>query len=357
MKPRLAVCVVAPLLVFPAAIRAQSDRPAVLSMWNRIEVVQSYASIRFRYVDTARGQVTDRDYQFNQLLRLKLNLAADGRTYIQGRAETGDNFQSDHDPIGTGRFRTYIGFNLKTLFLGQRIGSKAEAAVGSMDFDMGAGSQATYADNDGWISGYRLRFSGLRTPWLPDGFSLTAGHVGDFKKPNVFSRLHRLNQFNYVQALVRKQLTENTASSFEFDHLEDIPYFRGAVSHQGVPLPVIRDVSAEFITRAAKGSAFGWSATAGRSLDQGGRWRLITSYSDMPRVMFDDAGRQILLTGDPFMLGRRLGMTLRFAPIRSLELVSFASHRFDSTPGHRNRAQIMVRYHLTKPLNTLLGRG
>ena len=98
---------------------------------------------------------------------------------------------------------------MKSLFWGQKFGPHAEAQVGGIEFDRGAGSESTYADNDAFLVGYRMRLLGAGQGWQPEQFSVTVGHIGDFTRPNFFSRAHRLGEANYVQVLARKGFGED----------------------------------------------------------------------------------------------------------------------------------------------------
>jgi hypothetical protein len=77
-------------------------------------------------------------------------------------------------------------------------------------------------------------------------------------------------------------------------------------------------------------------------------------YSHIPAGTFERRGTQVLLNGDPMGLGRRLGITLLFSPLPNVEVIGFASRRVDTTPGVRNRAQIVVRYQFAGVLNRWL---
>src|SRR5712671_5929169 len=52
---------------------------------------------RFRYIDKAKGKVTDRDLQYRISTRVQVNLVGDGTTYVQARGESGRSFTSSND--------------------------------------------------------------------------------------------------------------------------------------------------------------------------------------------------------------------------------------------------------------------
>ena len=88
-----------------------------------------------------------------------------------------------------------------------------------------------------------------------------------------------------------------------------------------------------------------------RTLDRKGRVRLGAFISDMPQGIFLKGKSAILLNGDSYVLGQRIGPTVRIIPIKNLELVLFGSARTDNTPSTRYRGQVTVCYHFAGLLN------
>ncbi len=309
---------------------------------------------RYRYIDKGEDKVTDRDLQYRINTRVQLNLLGEGTTYIQARGETGRNFTGSYDYTGLGLNKAYWSFNLKSLFLGQKIGHHMEAQVGGIEYDWGAGTEATYSDNDGWLEGYRLRYTGAGHGFLPDKISATVGYVGDFLQPNAFARLHRMGDENYIQILASKKIGKNRDLSAEFDSLQSIRYAREALHWSKLRLVVVDELSLEALTRASDDPTFGWSSSVFRTLDPKGRFRAGVSYCDMPKGIFLNGKATVLQNGDSYGLGKRIGPTFRFTPIKNFEVSLFGSDRLDRTPGARYRGQVAFRYQFASLLNRLL---
>jgi len=309
---------------------------------------------RFRYIDKAPGKVTDRDLQYRISTRVQVNLLGDGATYVQARGETGRNFTAGYDYTGVGRNPAYWSFNVKSLFVGQKIGHHWEAQAGGIEYDWGAGTEATYADNDAWLEGYRMRYTGAGHGILPDKMSVTIGFVGDFLEPNAFERLHRMGDENYIQMLASKKLGKNREFSAEFDSLQGIRYSRDALHWSKLPLFVIDELSVEALTRASNDPGFGWFSSLYRTLDPKARFRMGVFYSDMPKGIFLHGKATVLQNGDSYALGKRIGPTFRFSPVKNFDVTLFGSGRLDATPGARYRGQVAVRYQFAGLLNRLL---
>jgi len=308
---------------------------------------------QFRYVDNRPGDVAARDDYYKLSTVGRLTLVGEGVTYLQFRAESGRSFYSSYDYTGIGMHEKYWSFNLKSLFLGQKFGHHLEAQAGGLEYDRGAGTEATYADNDGWLEGYRLTYA-VQKHFTPDALSVTVGYSGDFKQPNVFARLPRMAQENYVQILARKRVGTNADVSAEFDSLQAIRYTREAVHLQKLRLLVVDEIVLESITRTSDTVRSGGAGTVFRTCDRKGRLRLGMFFTDIPEDMFLKDGKTIFYNGDFYVLGQRLGPNIRIVPLKNLDIGLMGSARTDNTASTRYRGQISVCYHFASLLNRAL---
>lgn len=325
------------------AVFGSSAKP-VSFLTSRFQFLTLEGDTRFRYLDKGPGNVGDRDLQYKLSTKVQINVTGDGATYIQARGESGRSFASSWDYMGVGLNQGFWSFNLKSLFAGQKIGKNFEAQAGSIEYDRGAGTEATYADNDGWLEGYRLRYTGTGRHWLPDKFSATIGYIGDFSQPNAFARLHRLGDENYVQLLASRNFGNNREVSAEFDSIQSVRYNRDAVHLKKLHLGLVDELTTEALIRASDNPSFGWSSSLYRTLDKKKRFRLGVFYSDMPRGIFLKGKTTLLQNGDSYALGKRIGPTVKFTPVKNVEISLFGSGRLDNTPGTRYRGQIAVQY-------------
>lgn len=320
----------------------------------RIQFLSADSITHFRYMDSGPGRVTARDEYYKVSTRVQINLVGDGSTYLQARGESGRSFNSSYDYTGMGLHEPYWSYNVKSLYLGQKIGKHLEAQVGGVEFDRGAGTEATSADNDGWLEGYRLNYSSIGHKSLPDRLSVTVGYVGDFTQPNIFSRLNRMGDENYIQALAGKNLGANREASAEFDSIQGIRYTREALRWNKLPVFLQPDFSVEALSRVSDDVRFGWFSSLTRTVTPKMKVRAGAFYSEVPKAMFLKGTSQVLLNGDSYVLGKRIGPTLSVTPVKNLEVSVFGSDRLDNTPGTRYRAQFAVRYQMASLLNRLV---
>lgn len=329
----------------------KKDPPKPGFLAHRIQFLALDLISQSRYMDAGPGQVTSRDEFYKLSTRVQLNLTGDGNTYLQARGESGRIFQFSYDYTGFGLHPGYWSYNLKSLFLGQNFGPHLEAQAGGIEYDQGVGTEATYNDNDGWLEGYRLRYTGLGH-YLPHKISVTVGYAGDLRMPNFFARAPRMAEENYIQVLAQQKFTKTLELSASYDSIQGIRYCREAFRWQKLPIPVVSpDLAIEALTRASDNPTFGWFGSLARNLDHKGRYRPGMYYLDLPRGMFQLGANQIFFNGDCYSVGKHIGPTFRYAPLRDLDITFFGSDRLDNTPGIRYRGQMIVRYQFAGLMN------
>ncbi len=144
---------------------------------------------------------------------------------------------------------------------------------------------------------------------------------------------------NYIQIAAQKRLGKDRDLSAEFSSIQSIRYRREALRWQKLPVPVVQGLQIEALTRAPDNPTFGWSSNLYRDLDRKSRVRAGVFFSDTPKGMFQNGTSQILLNGDCYALGKRMGPTLRVTPFKNFEVSLFGSSRLDNTPGMRYRGR------------------
>ena len=326
-----------------------SEKPSFLS--RHVSFLGADVITHYRYADAAPGRVTARDLFYKVHTRLQINLGGEGKTYFQARAESGRNFQASYDYTGIGMAKANWSFNLKSLWLGQKIGDHFEAQAGGIEFDRGAGSEITYADNDAFLEGYRLVYTNRTWRFAPDKVSVTMGYVGDFQQPNVFSRFHRMGEENYVQVLASRKWGATRSLSAEYDSIRSISFTREAFQWKKLPLPVVQQLSLEALTRASDNPMFGWSGTLLRAIDRKSRITVGMFYSDMPAEIFSKNVSPVFFNGDRYAPGKRIGPIATVVPFPNVEVSFFGGRRIDRTPGTRYRGEIAFRYQFASLLN------
>jgi hypothetical protein len=340
--------VVAVLLLVTSAFAQQpANSPPRIIDFTQVDV---YA--RYRYVDTTSGAVTSDDLQYRISGRIRLNLHNTG-TYVGSRIETGSTFASGWSNSGVGRSKAEWVLNAKTFFVGQKLGKNAEVEVGAMDFEQGAGSEASYADFDSYTEGYRLRVHDLRGRYAPSKLVLHIGYVGDLNTVNSFARMHRLGEINYVQVLAEKSLNKKATASLQYDRLRGFNLLRAATK-MTLPDPWwVNDARLETVARVSDGATAGWALHLVKTKNRMGKFNPGMYYSHIPTGVFRAGQEQALINGDVYGLGKRLGLTSKYQVTKAFDIAALITRRLDTVQGFRWRAQIVGHYQLAPLLKWL----
>jgi hypothetical protein len=296
--------------------------------------------------------VTSDDLQYRFIGRFRLNVHKT-RTYFGSRVETGSSFGSGWSNTGIGRSQSEWTLNAKTFFVGQHLGKGAEVEVGAMDFEQGAGSEATYADFDAYTEGYRFRVHDLGGRFAPSKITATVGFVGDFNTVNSFARLHRLGEVNYFQFLAEKKLSNAVLTSAEYDRLRGIDLFRAATK---LTLPAawwINDAQVETVARMNDGATAGWAIQLIKSKNRLGSFNPGIYYSHLPTGVYRVGTGQALLNGDVYGIGKRIGLTTKYQVTKAFDVSTLVTRNLDNSSGFRWRAQVVARYQLAPLLKVI----
>lgn len=190
----------------------------------RMSIDQAEVASRYQIVTDQNGNAINKDIQDRVLLGVKVSFF-NNRVRIEMQSLSGGTFAAAFNRTGmiTGEGR--FDFNIRRLFLTAVPLQGVEVSLGSLGPEFGAGSENSNLDNDGYIVGYRARVE------IKDGsIVVTTGYLGDFQNPNAFDRFHRLDELNYVQALVNYQLMQYVRASLEFDRVGSANYVRPALT-------------------------------------------------------------------------------------------------------------------------------
>jgi hypothetical protein len=208
---------------------------------------------------------------------------------------------------------------------------------GSLGIERGAGTEATTYDDDGYISGERLRIHDSAHLYA-DEISFTSAYEGDILQPNFFNRAERLGQSNYRQIMAEKHFGSrlNTSADYTFD--KGTHTIREA-AHLKVPeLKAIDGIRVELYQRvnnyllegqtfyAHQGAAVTLSRTIRKSFQiEGGYADVDPDYGVLTgsRVM---AAVGFSMNGDAYLTGQRLFTRANWKVTPYISLFGYYTH-------------------------------
>lgn len=183
---------------------------------------------RYRYIRLNNTATLADQLQWQFALRTKLKFDKSGRYGVNAGIFTGTNFISNWNNLGPGTGKPVTNVYVKQLFFDVKPTKKLEVQVGGITINSGENSEATSYDNDNFITGERLVIRAPKHLFF-DEISATNAYLGDLTHPSIFNRLHRLNESNYHQLLVRKQATKRIGFSADYTFASGVDTLREAV--------------------------------------------------------------------------------------------------------------------------------
>ncbi len=352
LTPLLLVCSLGPVFGQEPSTSPLATESAEIHV-ARVQFVQAEMHSHFAYTDIAPGQVVERDLVYKTANRFRFNLRSNGGTFLETRVESGSSFGNPYNSTGLGsdeRFR----LNVKSIYLRHNFGSDFQVEAGGLDYDFGAGTDIAYAAGDGWLTGYRWRIlnSESRSAWRPDRITATAGYIGDFTRPNFFSRAYRMADVNYLQLLAYKRFGEHFQGAVEWDRIAAVTFTRQSLRYSRLRSRLLDSAMMETTVRASSGADLAWGATLANTLDSQNRWHTGVMVSSVPLRVFSQNNQQFLLNWGEAGLGKRGGFQLRFLPTSNMEFGGLVTRKLDSTPGvARWRALIFAKYEFADLIN------
>jgi hypothetical protein len=200
--------------------------------------------------------------QQQQLYEFDFKFDKAGRFKIHARLSTGEYFTRSFSEVGWGD--VFNGENSTGVFARQLYFSAepikgVEFQYGGLGINRGENTEHTTYDNDGFITGQRLKIKRPKNFWF-DEISVTYAYIGDFYRANFFDRTKRLQESNYHQFLVRKKLNNRIAFSADYTSHATISHLRQGITIQTKEFKLVDSVKAEFYQRLEdfRGVDKGW---------------------------------------------------------------------------------------------------
>ena len=234
------------------AVKPATEKP-LLGRWLDLENLSN--SERYRNAYAVGGEHVFENAQQRSLIIGKIKLDAEGRYDIGFRASsgryfnwafggyTGENFADRvsspaflpsfflpaeslaavqaifADPIGVELARHLESngwqFYMRELYFSATPVKPMTVEFGSFGIERGLSTEITTFDDDGYLSGERIRFHDSKHLFF-DEVGFTSAFFGDIATPNLFDRGSSLKKFNYRQVFVKKQLNQRVGFSGEY---------------------------------------------------------------------------------------------------------------------------------------------
>ena len=310
--------------------------------WFYIEAAS--ISSRFHFVEDAVGATTAQTAQYVFAARGRFKLDGAGRLVVNANVAPGNSFTGGWNNTGVGTARAQSNLFLKQLNLQVRLWEEIDVQYGGLDFARGESSEITSYDFDGYLVGERLRIRRPKQIFF-DEASITYGYLGDLNRPNVFPRLQRLNQSNYHQFLVAKNLTRWLRLSADYSSESGVDTLRQALTLRA-PSAVrfVDQIRFEQYEQLGRDAGYGFATYGEKKIV--GRLSLGSGYAQLDRRG---------LYSDRFNVGKRLFWNVHFALNSQWSVMVLATQAIAGAVGTapKTRLDVALGYNLTRRLQPL----
>jgi len=217
-----------------------------------------------------------------------------------------------------------------------------ELQYGSLYVARGESTEITSYDDDGYVLGERASIR--RRDWLlVDDVTVTFAYLGDITAPGITRRWRHLDEVNYRQVQVSRQLATRGGASFDVTRVSGVTTVRPAAYVKIPESRVVDQVRVEVYRRLQVNGAAGFAVSGDKQVAK--RLRATVGYADIdPRY----GG----LNGDRYLRGKRFFLTLAVPVTSALTASWFSTHAVGANPMLANhvRNDVVVAYNLVPAL-------
>ena len=251
-----------------------------------LEVDALAIATRYRFIKTRAHLTAANQAQFQVVARGRFKFDRKGKYSVYAGVFTGNNITGSWNNSGWGTGDPQSHLYLKQLYFDAKPAKWVEVQVGGLGGYNGENTEITGLDNDVYLMGERVF---LRRPkdLNFDEVAITNAFIGDATTPNVFRRFHRLDESNYRQVLVRKQVDNRLSFSADYTFERGVHALHQAVSVKASQLVVDR-VRFENYQRIDSDGGYGFAISGDKRLHE--RLTLGGGFARIDRPMFNADG-------------------------------------------------------------------
>ena len=319
--------------------KAATD-PAKIKRW--LEVDALTVSTRYRYISSNSQVTLANQEQYQIVARGRFKFDAKGKYSIYAGLFTGNNITSGWNNTGWGTGNLQSRPYLKQLYFNAMPVKWLEVQAGGIGINNGENTEITGYDNDLYLTGERVQIRRPKDLYF-DEISVTNAFLGDVIQPNVFRRFKRLDESNYRQFMVRKQVNKRVGVSADYTFESGRDTFHEAINVKTPELRVVDRLLFENYQRVDPDNGYGFSLFGEKKLHD--RFTLSGGFARIDKPM---------LNSDRFPPGKRLFLFSNLKLSRELSLNAALIHGVGTLPiavTPRTRVDIILTYNFLETLH------
>jgi hypothetical protein len=329
-----------PALGAGPSAKAGETQEGKVARW--FELQTAAIAMRYRQVENSAGLTTFSQLQHNEAFKGRFKFDASGDFSLNAGVFTGNHFIASWNDTGAGTGKPATNLYLKQLYVSLKPVEGIELQYGGLYLLRGESTEITSYDNDGYIVGERITVTRPKQLFF-DEVSVSYAYLGDLTRPDLTSRLHRLNESNYHQFLVRKKIGKRASISADYTFQAGAETLRQAVKIATPEARLIDSFRFENYQRMDVKPDYGFAVTGEKTLYQ--RFQLAGGYA---RIDANYGG----LNADRFNRGKRLYLTGTYTISPEFSVSAFVTRAIENqfAVANRHRFDLVFSYNLLKSL-------
>jgi hypothetical protein len=301
-------------------------------------------STRYRFLKANNGSTVGNAQQYQLAVRGRFKFDRKGRYSVVAGLYTGNSINGGWNNTGWGTGDAQSNLYLKQLYFDAKPIKPLQIQYGGIPINNGENTEITGYDNDAYITGGRVV---LRLPKRVyfDEVSVIYAHFGELNRPSVFHRFQHLDESNYHQFLVRKQVNKRVGFSADYTFENGLDTLRQAVKFKVPESHILDTVLFENYQRVSPNRGYGFGLTGEKAITK--KLTVNGGFARIDIAMFN---------GDRYPRGNRIyaGGIYKFNREFSLGSVIIQGVGPLATPTtHRTRFELIFTYNVLETLHRL----
>jgi hypothetical protein len=309
-----------------------------------LEVDQLSIATRYRFIESNSHLTSANQDQYQFIARGRFKFDAKGKYSVYAGVYSGNTLTGGWNNSGWGTGRDQTNLYLKQLYFNAKPVKGLEIQFGGLGGYNGENTEITGLDNDVYLTGERVQVRRPKELFF-DEVAFTNAFLGDTTTPNVFRRFKHLNEANYRQLMVRKQLGNRGSFSADYTYEAGRDTLHQAMNIKTPELKILDRVVFENYQRIDPNAGYGFALQGEKKLFN--RLTLNGGFARIDKPMFN---------ADRFPPGDRLFVVGNLKISREFTFNAAVIHAVGDLPTAatpRTRVDLIISYNLLETFHRL----
>ena len=305
-----------------------SSKQSEIGRWLEFDSISF--STRYHFIENSNRAKAANNAQYQVAVKGRFKFDKNGDYSVTAGVYTGNSFTGGWNNLGWGTGTRQTTLFVKQLYFQARPVKGLEIQFGGLPVTNGVNTEATGYDNDGYITGERLRLKYPKKLFF-DEIAITYAFLGDLNQPEIFKRLKHLGKSNYHQFLVSRHIGKRANFSADYTFQSGLDTLRQAVKVKVPETKIFDSIEYENYQILGDDPGYGFNLFGDKKLND--RFSLTAGVANIDRK---------LLNGDRFAPGTRVHFNVNAKLGYDLGLSTQFTQGIGTWPDVRNRTRLDI---------------